>query len=80
MAQNQAPGRSARFAPSLPGWGLGCWQDGVVPIERIDHVQLAMPPGGEPAARAFYMELLGIPERPKPANLAKRGGCVRDHR
>src|SRR5262245_29985048 len=29
----------------------------------------------EAEARAFYAGLLGIPERPKPANLAKRGGC-----
>ena len=46
-----------------------------VRIERIDHVQLAMPPGGEAAARAFYREILGIPEIPKPPALAKRGGC-----
>jgi catechol 2,3-dioxygenase-like lactoylglutathione lyase family enzyme len=46
-----------------------------VPVERIDHVQLAMPPGGEPEARVFYEGLLGIPEVPKPAHLANRGGC-----
>ena len=34
-----------------------------------------MPAGGEDQARAFYAGLLGIPERAKPANLAKRGGC-----
>lgn len=44
-------------------------------ICSIDHVQLAMPAGGEVAARAFYADLLGIPEQPKPAHLAKRGGC-----
>lgn len=44
-------------------------------IEEIDHVQLAMPAGGEVAARRFYAELLGIPEQPKPPHLAKRGGC-----
>jgi catechol 2,3-dioxygenase-like lactoylglutathione lyase family enzyme len=44
-------------------------------IKAIDHVQLAMPPGSEPEARAFYEGLLGIPEIPKPSNLAKRGGC-----
>jgi catechol 2,3-dioxygenase-like lactoylglutathione lyase family enzyme len=44
-------------------------------IESLDHVQLAMPAGGESAARAFYEGLLGIPERTKPANLAPRGGC-----
>ncbi len=44
-------------------------------ILSIDHVQLAMPVGGEWKARAFYDELLGIPEVPKPAHLAARGGC-----
>ena len=42
---------------------------------RIEHVQLAMPAGGEEAARAFYFGLLGLPEVPKPAHLAARGGC-----
>ena len=44
-------------------------------ILAIDHVQLAMPPGGEDAARGFYADLLGIPEQAKPPELAKRGGC-----
>ena len=44
-------------------------------ITGIEHVQLAMPPGGEDAARAFYTGLLGLPERAKPAELAARGGC-----
>ena len=44
-------------------------------IKAIDHVQLAMPPGKEAEARAFYAGVLGIPEIPKPPNLAKRGGC-----
>lgn len=44
-------------------------------ITRIDHVQLAMPAGGEDLARAFYEGALGIQEVPKPAHLAKRGGC-----
>src|SRR5262245_66105299 len=43
-------------------------------ILAIEHVQLAMPPGGEGDARAFYTGLLGIPEVPKPPELAKRGG------
>lgn len=34
-----------------------------------------MPPGGESQARAFYRDLLGIPEVEKPAALAARGGC-----
>ena len=46
-----------------------------MPVEALDHVQIAMPPGGEAAAHSFYAGLLGIPELPKPANLAARGGC-----
>lgn len=41
----------------------------------IDHVQLAMPRGGEEMARRFYGEILGMMEVPKPPQLAKRGGC-----
>ena len=44
-------------------------------VVAIEHVQLAMPPGGEAEARAFYAGLLGIPEVPKPPDLAKRGGA-----
>jgi hypothetical protein len=44
-------------------------------VERLDHVQLAMPPGGEALARTFYQGLLEIPEVPKPPELAGRGGC-----
>jgi catechol 2,3-dioxygenase-like lactoylglutathione lyase family enzyme len=44
-------------------------------VRGIDHVQLAMPAGGEPQAVEFYQGLLGIPSVPKPANLAARGGC-----
>lgn len=42
---------------------------------RLDHVQLAMPAGGEDDARGFYSGLLGLPEVPKPPHLAARGGC-----
>ena len=41
----------------------------------IDHVQLAMPAGGEDAARDFYVGVLGFTELAKPAALAVRGGC-----
>lgn len=44
-------------------------------IIELDHVQLAMPKGGEDRARAFYGEVLELPERPKPPQLAARGGC-----
>jgi catechol 2,3-dioxygenase-like lactoylglutathione lyase family enzyme len=43
-------------------------------LEAIHHVQLAMPEGGEDAARIFYDGILGLPEIPKPAHLAIRGG------
>jgi catechol 2,3-dioxygenase-like lactoylglutathione lyase family enzyme len=43
-------------------------------IVGLDHVQLAMPPGGEEEARAFYGQLLGLTEVAKPAALAARGG------
>jgi catechol 2,3-dioxygenase-like lactoylglutathione lyase family enzyme len=43
-------------------------------IQRIDHVQVAGPPGCEPAARAFYGDVLGLREIPKPEPLAARGG------
>jgi GNAT superfamily N-acetyltransferase len=43
-------------------------------ITRIDHVQVAAPAGGEGAARAFYGDLLGLPELPKPERLRARGG------
>jgi len=43
-------------------------------VVGIHHVQLAMPLGGEAAARHFYSGLLGMPEIKKPVELAKRGG------
>ena len=44
-------------------------------IVRLDHVQLAMPPGREDEAEAFYSGLLGLQRIPKPEALAARGGC-----
>jgi catechol 2,3-dioxygenase-like lactoylglutathione lyase family enzyme len=44
-------------------------------IVGLDHVQLAMPRGGEGAGRAFYCGVLGLAEIAKPADLATRGGC-----
>ena len=41
----------------------------------IDHVQVAMPVGGEPTAREFYVGVLGLVEVPKPPVMAARGGC-----
>lgn len=44
-------------------------------ITGIDHVQVAIPTGGEDVARGFYGSVLGMTERPKPPVLAVRGGC-----
>lgn len=44
-------------------------------VRALDHVQLAMPAGGEVAATAFYEGLLGITRVPKPPHLEVRGGC-----
>jgi len=44
-------------------------------ITGLDHVQLAMPAGGEATARAFYAEVLGLTEVVKPEGLRGRGGC-----
>lgn len=44
-------------------------------IARLDHIQIAAPPGCEAAAREFYGGLLGLREIPKPASLKSRGGC-----
>jgi catechol 2,3-dioxygenase-like lactoylglutathione lyase family enzyme len=45
------------------------------PFLDIDHVQLAMPAGGEDTARRFFGDVLGMTEIAKPTELAKRGGC-----
>ena len=44
-------------------------------ILRIDHVQLAMPQDQEERAREFYVDLLGLTEVRKPAELLGRGGA-----
>lgn len=41
---------------------------------RLDHVQVAAPPGCEADARRFYGELLGLAEVEKPEPLRARGG------
>lgn len=42
-------------------------------ILALDHVQLAIPAGGEDAARAFWAGLLGMKEVPKPPQLSQSG-------
>lgn len=44
-------------------------------VFSVHHVQLAMPIGGEDTARSFYEGVLGLPEVPKPPDMAARGGC-----
>ena len=44
-------------------------------VLRLHHVQLAMPAGGENAARSFYAGVLGLTEVDKPEHLRARGGC-----
>ncbi len=43
-------------------------------ILSLDHIQVAIPPGGEDRARTFWGEILGIREDPKSEPLASRGG------
>lgn len=44
-------------------------------FDRLHHVQLAMPPGEEGRARAFFVDVLGMAEIAKPPGLAARGGA-----
>lgn len=43
-----------------------------MPILSLDHVQLAIPGGGEKRARSFYSGILGLTEVAKPASMAGR--------
>jgi catechol 2,3-dioxygenase-like lactoylglutathione lyase family enzyme len=40
----------------------------------IDHLQIAIPVGGEAAGRKFFCDLLELEEIAKPSTLAERGG------
>jgi catechol 2,3-dioxygenase-like lactoylglutathione lyase family enzyme len=44
-------------------------------FDKLHHVQLAIPPGGEAACRHFWVDVLGMAELDKPTALAARGGC-----
>jgi catechol 2,3-dioxygenase-like lactoylglutathione lyase family enzyme len=59
--------RIRRMAPALQRRRL-------MTVIALDHLQLAMPRGREAEARAFYGNILGLPELTKPPNLAPRGG------
>ncbi|CUU53587.1 Catechol 2,3-dioxygenase [Parafrankia irregularis] len=41
----------------------------------LHHLQLAIPAGAEDACRAFWCDLLGLTEVPKPPPMAARGGA-----
>lgn len=43
-------------------------------ITGIHHVQITVPVGAADEARAFYRDLLGLPEITKPESLRSRGG------
>ncbi len=49
-------------------------KDSPYAIRRLDHVQVAIPVGGEALAEAFYAGVLGFEVLPKPMPLAARGG------
>ena len=44
-------------------------------IRALDHLQLAMPPGGEEQAISFYQAVLGLRFVSSPPHLARAGGC-----
>ena len=46
-----------------------------VSFDRLHHVQLAIPVGGEEESRRFWVGILGFDETVKPPGLAARGGC-----
>ncbi len=43
-------------------------------IRGIHHVQITVPKGAEAEARAFYCDVLGLPDVEKPPSLKGRGG------
>lgn len=47
-------------------------------VVGIHHVQLAIPPGREAEARAFYAGVLGLREVPKPATAGSGGAWFED--
>ncbi len=44
------------------------------PAAALDHVQVAIPPGGEESARRFYAGVLGLAEIEKPEPMRATGG------
>jgi catechol 2,3-dioxygenase-like lactoylglutathione lyase family enzyme len=46
----------------------------MIVFNRINHVQICIPPGAENDARSFYTDLIGLQEIPKPPSLTANGG------
>ncbi len=42
---------------------------------RLHHVQISGPAGCEPQMRAFWVDVIGLDEAPKPERLRPRGGA-----
>ena len=63
-AARRVPGHAGRHAVPVPA---RLRRRAQVVITGYDHVQVAIPRGGEDVARAFYGRLLGMAEQPKPA-------------
>jgi catechol 2,3-dioxygenase-like lactoylglutathione lyase family enzyme len=43
-------------------------------LKGVHHAQITVPKGAEDEARAFYCDVLGLPEVEKPESLQGRGG------
>ncbi|MET0579511.1 MAG: hypothetical protein ABW122_12700 [Ilumatobacteraceae bacterium] len=56
-----SPHQPAEWTVDLPRWLV------------VDHVQLALPAGGEDAARAFNQDVLGLAAASTPPIMAARG-------
>ena len=46
----------------------------MIKFKRLDHVQICIPVGKEEEARAFYRDIIGLTEIPKPQPLLANGG------
>lgn len=68
MTSDTSAGSNRSTTSGAPGRAAPDWVG-------IDHVQIAIPVGGEGDARRFYDDVLGLTEVPKPAPMAARGGA-----
>lgn len=41
----------------------------------LHHIQVCCPPGGEPAARTFWVDVVGFRELPQPDTIGASGGA-----